>query len=315
MPDRTCTVCHNTDECGLCEDCCNSVVHLNNIAQQNQSNQTLMGALASLGILSASIPRWSLLDGLQIFTKPCNCRLKVANSVRKAPFIVIEGIDASGKTTHMESILKELTRLGYSSQTVIFPNNRTPLGRFLKSQIQEVDSINPWLQHVLFSLHLWEWMPWICQYLEAGIAVVCERYAWSGVVYTAASATDLTIQSLMFCDEGMLQPDFVVLLNTSAVEARRRRRDIPAQFEDLEIQECVWSEFQNDLLWKGVIRLDHQTRPDPLESQRHLEALVSKALNSLDPSFPWNRLWERTGTCITCQARMGSVVLDISMRR
>ena len=48
----------------------------------------------------------------------------------------LEGIDASGKTVHTVPILKELARLGHPTQTLIFPNNRTPLGRLLKSQIQ-----------------------------------------------------------------------------------------------------------------------------------------------------------------------------------
>ena len=105
----------------LCEDCCNSIVHLNNIAQQSQPNQTLKGALTSLDTWSASIPRWNLFAGLQVFTQPSNRRLEAAQMVRKAPFVVIEGIDASGKTNHTEPILKELTRLGYPTQTLIFP--------------------------------------------------------------------------------------------------------------------------------------------------------------------------------------------------
>ena len=55
----------------------------------------------------------------------------------------------------------------------------------------------------------------------AGIAVVCERYVWSGVVYSAASDQTIPLKAFMFCDQGIVQPDIVVLLNTPVQEARR----------------------------------------------------------------------------------------------
>ena len=134
------------------------------------------------------------MEGLRLLTQPANSRLEKPQTIRKAPFVVIEGIDACGKTHHMEPILQELARLEYATQTLIFPNNRTPLGRFLKRQVQEIHPYNPWLQHVLFSLHRWELMPWLIQSLEAGVAVVCERYVWSGVVYSAASDPSMPLK-------------------------------------------------------------------------------------------------------------------------
>ena len=79
----------------------------------------------------------------------------------------------------------------------------------------------------------------------------------------------------MFCDQGILQPDIVVLLTTSVQEARRRRREVPTQFDDQEVQEKVWKGFQEEYLWEGVHKIEYPTRTNPYESQ-------SKALDGLE---------------------------------
>ena len=223
------------------------------------------------------------MEGLSLLTQPTNCRLKIPNTDRKAPFVVIEGIDASGKTLHTEPVLQELTRLGYPVQSLIFPNSRTPLGRFLKYQIHQVNSNNPWLQHILFSLHRWELMPWLLQTLAAGVAVVCERHAWSGAVHSAASEPDVALKALMFCDQGILKPDLVVFLKTSVEESRRRRREVPTQADDRETQDRVWNGFHEEVLWKDVRKIEHHTRTNLHESQSHLRKLLREILKNPGP--------------------------------
>ena len=57
-------------------------------------------------------------------------------------------------------------------------------------------------------------------------------------------------------------------------------------------------------LWNDVHKIEHQTRPNPLESQRHLKKLVREVLKGIDASFPWKRLWEQPGQCCGCQTYM-----------
>ena len=54
-----------------------------------------------------------------------------------------------------------------------------------------------WTQHILFSLHRWEMVDYIQDSLITGTAVICERYAWSGVVYSYVSNPRMPVEAYM----------------------------------------------------------------------------------------------------------------------
>ena len=58
-----------------------------------------------------------------------------------------------------------------------------------------------WTQHILFSLHRWEMVDLIQESLITGTAVICERYAWSGVVYSYVSNPRMPLEAYMTCDQ------------------------------------------------------------------------------------------------------------------
>ena len=67
----------------------------------------------------------------------------------------------------------------------------------------------------------------------------------------------MPLEVYMTCDQGILQPDVVVLLTTSPQESMGWRNAISPQFEDEDIQQRLWDSFHRQCLWEGVIRLDH----------------------------------------------------------
>ena len=109
------------------------------------------------------------------FLKACaNRRIPRTSKPKRVPFVVIEGIDSSGKTTHIEAVATALSQQQYPVRVIAFPNDLTPLGRFLKHILQMGSSLECWTQHILFSLHRWEIMDLIQESLLAGTAVICE---------------------------------------------------------------------------------------------------------------------------------------------
>ena len=91
-------------------------------------------------------------------------------------------------------------------------------------------------------------MDLIQESLLAGTAVICERYAWSGAVCSHVSNPQLPLEAYMSCDQGVIQPDIVVLLNTSPQESMGRKNAISPQFEDEDIQQQLWDTFQKECL-------------------------------------------------------------------
>ena len=67
-----------------------------------------------------------------MLTKPTNQRFARPEQPRIAPLVVLEGPDYAGKAFHAEGISLWLSKQGFAVQTLTFPNNQTPLGRFLK---------------------------------------------------------------------------------------------------------------------------------------------------------------------------------------
>ena len=133
---------------------------------------------------------------------------------RQGLFIVFEGIDGSGKTFHMDAVKEALIARGPAIHSVVFPNSRTPLGRFLKECLQKGQPFAAWTYHVVFAIHRWEFMEWITTVLTHNEIVLCERYTWSGVVYSSTLDPTLDLQGFMSVENGIIAPDLVVYIDT-----------------------------------------------------------------------------------------------------
>ena len=264
-------------------------------------------AMTILTDWSKQLPEWNLQPGLEMLLKPSNCRFPRTSQSKRAPFVVVEGIDSSGKTTHVEAIANALAHLHYPVRVITFPNNLTPLGRFLKQILQTGSYMECWTQHILFSLHRWELVDMIQESLITGTAVICERYAWSGVVYSYVSKPQMPLEAYMTCDQGILQPDVVILLTTSPQESIGRRNAISPQFEDESIQQKLWDTYHCDCLWEGVTKLDFHPLLRPYESRKVLQRRLMEILETQQQQLgQWKYLWETPGMCKVCHTETNS---------
>ena len=78
---------------------------------------------------SQQLPGWNLQQGLEMLLKPSNRRLPRTTQPKGAPFVVVEGIDSSGKTTHVEAIANALAHLHYSVRVITFPEQSNSIGK------------------------------------------------------------------------------------------------------------------------------------------------------------------------------------------
>ena len=157
-----------------------------------------------------------------------------------------------------------------------------------------------WTQHILFSLHRWEMVDLVQESLIAGTAVICERYAWSGVVYSYVSNPRTPLEAYMSCDHGILQPDVVILLTTSPQESIGRRNAISPQFEDESIQQKLWDTYHCECLWEGVTKLDFHPLIRPHESRKVLQRRLTELLGAQQQLDQWQYSWETPETCRVC---------------
>lgn len=111
--------------------------------------------------------------------------------------------------------------------------------------------------HLLFSANRWELAcvllpslcsphlykrtrrPRICAALEAGTTVICDRYAFSGVAFTAAKPAHLPYQWCRAPDVGLPAPDLTLFFDVSPEVTRARGGYGEERYEKDEMQRTV----------------------------------------------------------------------------
>ena len=299
LSGRICDICQIDCDDRVCETCTQVLSSLEENQQYTEYGESLFPVKCSLQTWSREIPTWSVVDGLLNLLKPSVRRCYRSQNPRKGPFVVFEGVDGAGKTFHMDVVQEVLVNHRYLVHKLVFPNGHTKLGRFLKTCMREARHLDVWTQHVLFSIHRWEFVSWMTDILEKGEAILCERYVWSGLVYSCALEPTLDIRTFTCVDMGLLAPDLVVYVDTPPA-AIRTRPQMSSLFSEMEFQDQIYDLYQETGIWDGVRVLRHQTSENKWESRQHLLRVLRG-----DPIWkmedrPWNYLWESPGICPMC---------------
>jgi dTMP kinase len=157
---------------------------------------------------------------------------------KKGVFICIEGLDASGKTTHAHLLVRSLRRRGFDAVYTTEPS-RGKIGRFVRRHILErkkrVPSV---MEALLFAVdrvdHVEEE---IKPALEEGKIVVSDRYVYSSLAYQGAAGLDLKwIQEI---NRLALPPDLAIYMDVPpeiVVKRMKRKRSV---MENMETQKRV----------------------------------------------------------------------------
>lgn len=151
--------------------------------------------------------------------------------------VAFEGCDRSGKSTQCQMLVKYLKSIGRDVAHLRFPDRTTAIGQSINSYLQGKTELEDHAIHLLFSANRWEAVPKIKQLLEKGTLVIVDRYAFSGVAFTAAKGFDVT-----WCknpDRGLPNPDVVFYLDISINDAQQRGSFGKERYEKVEFQEKV----------------------------------------------------------------------------
>jgi dTMP kinase len=146
------------------------------------------------------------------------------NHSTRGAFIVFEGVDRCGKTTQVGLLVKHLLSLGVAAIAMRFPDRTTVIGRLINEYLQSKNDIDDRAIHQLFSANRWECAPRLKEELiQNGNTVVCDRYAYSGVAFSAAKPSlSQDLEWCKACDVGLPAPDAVIFLDLSQDEAEQR---------------------------------------------------------------------------------------------
>ncbi len=103
-------------------------------------------------------------------------------------FVVLEGLDGAGKSTQIALLREYLNSRNIPSEQLHFPRFDAPIygdlvARFLRGEFGSADSVNSYLVALLFAGDRAQAAPQLQGWLDAGRAVVLDRYVYSNIGY------------------------------------------------------------------------------------------------------------------------------------
>jgi len=174
-------------------------------------------------------------------------------AVKRGALIVFEGCDRSGKTTQVKRLVETLNKTGCTTEMMRFPDRSTGIGSVINSYLTCSEELDDRAIHLLFSANRWETEKQIQRSLAAGTNIIIDRYAYSGVAFSAAKPG----LSLNWCkqpDVGLPRPDLVVFMDVTEEVAKQRGGFGEERYEVAEFQRRVRQNYKQlkDEIWVEV---------------------------------------------------------------
>ena len=157
--------------------------------------------------------------------------------------VVFEGLDRSGKSTQVKLLADALNLNKSKSEIWRYPNRSTSIGGLINDYLCKKIELDDHAVHLLFSANRWETVSQMKSKLNAGINLIVDRYAYSGVAYTSAKE-GFDLEWCKQCDRGLPKPDLVFFLDTKIDEVERRQNFGDERYENIEFQKKVYSNFK-----------------------------------------------------------------------
>ena len=162
----------------------------------------------------------------------------------RGAFILIEGIDRSGKSTQVRALVERLHRDNMPAKAIRFPDRTSVTGKLLDEFLKGGLALHDKAVHLLFCANRWEAAEEISKTLQSGTHVICDRYTYSGQAYSMAKNVDITQEWARSPDAGLPAPDLVVYLNLP-VECTVKRSGFGSErYEKIDLLRKVQRAFE-----------------------------------------------------------------------
>ncbi|KAL6777417.1 TMPK1 [Auxenochlorella protothecoides x Auxenochlorella symbiontica] len=213
----------------------------------------------------------------------------MTRSPARGALIVFEGVDRAGKSTQCELLSQHLGHLGYNVELWRFPDRSTAIGSMINSYLTKQSEADDAAMHLLFSANRWEKRAAMLERLNSGTTLIVDRYAHSGVAFTAAKG--LPGLDTAWCrapDVGLPAPDTVFFLDLSPEQAAERGGYGQERYETTDLQKKVRQAF-------GTLQDPSWVVVDAARSVETVQAEIAeeseRILSRCEAGVPLGTLW------------------------
>ncbi|MFH1631404.1 MAG: thymidylate kinase [bacterium] len=156
--------------------------------------------------------------------------------MEKGVFIVIDGVDGSGKATQTKLLVDRMKQEGLPIETISFPQygkkSAGALEEYLAGAYGTADEVGPYRASVLFAVDRFDAAQTIRTWLDGGVNVVADRYVGSNMGHQGSKINDWEERRAFFTWEqefehkllGIPRPDINVVLHVPTPVARELMR-------------------------------------------------------------------------------------------
>ncbi|GAM18940.1 hypothetical protein SAMD00019534_021150 [Acytostelium subglobosum LB1] len=176
--------------------------------------------------------------------------------MKRGLFILFEGVDRVGKSTQVQALTNYMsTTLSLPTKQLRYPDRTTQTGVIINSYLQSATQLDDRALHLLFSANRWESRDNILTELKNGTNLIVDRYAYSGVAYSAAKGIDY--DWCFNCEKGLPAPDVIFYLHMDSEETTKRGDYGNERYEKLDFQKKIKDIYEKRLLqssnnWKQI---------------------------------------------------------------
>jgi dTMP kinase len=162
----------------------------------------------------------------------------------RGAFVLFEGADRCGKSTQASRLVTRLNADGVRAELWRYPDRTTAMGKMIDEYLQSKAEMTDGAIHLLFAANRWEKKELMERKLSEGVTLVCDRYSYSGVAFTAAkNAPGLDLEWCRAPEIGLPKPDALLYLELSLEEAAKRGGFGEERYETTDIQRAVKKNF------------------------------------------------------------------------
>ncbi len=150
-------------------------------------------------------------------------------------FLVLEGLDGSGKSTQVQLLRNYLDSKGVKYKYLHFPRLEEGvygklIARFLRGEMGENDQVDPYLVALIFAGDRMDAKQMLQEWMEEGYLVIVDRYVYSNIAFQCAKLADVEKQKqladwIMELEYEMNQipmPDLNIFLDVPFVFTKQR---------------------------------------------------------------------------------------------
>lgn len=173
----------------------------------------------------------------------------MSSNTKRGKFIVLEGIDGSGKGTQLDLLVKEMRAQGRKVFQTAEPTNtstggmlRDALGGYVRRDAYEMSAM--FLVDRIF--HNVDPVNGIKKHLDEGTDVVCDRYYYSSFAYQGIDADLEWVMHMNLDCREIIRPDLCIFLDLDPAQSDKRISDNRLGreiYENIETQKRIRSRF------------------------------------------------------------------------